>query len=283
MRFRLRYLHRDLDLTEGQFTVGRSSSSRLHLEDPLVSRHHAVVIVEGNTVAVEDRQSRNGVLVNDQRILGRTELHSGDRILIGSQELTLVAMDGRVSDDAEAGLGRMTLTRVPAHGEGEAGHSVPVTHPGVADDADVSTVRRVNAFRLLSGVAEKALALGRAEEAERLLSAPLTELVEASRAGQRLSPALVDTVARFAAKLASATAKGTWADYVIELYQAQGRPCPAMVIDELNNAVRRVSAIDLVRLRAYLAILHQKQASLGPAERFLLQRIEGLERLAALR
>jgi predicted component of type VI protein secretion system len=283
MRFRLRYLHRDLDLTEGQFTVGRSSSSQLHLEDPLVSRHHAVVIVEVDTVSIEDRQSRNGVLVNGQRISGRTELHSGDRILIGSQELTLVAKEGRGSDDAEARFGRMTLTRVPAHGEGEAGHGVPVTHPGVADDADVSTVRRVNAFRLLSGVAEKALALGRAEEAERLLSAPLTELVEASRAGQRLSPALVDTVARFAAKLASATAKGTWADYVIELYQAQGRPCPAMVIDELNNAVRRVSAIDLVRLRAYLAILHQKQASLGPAERFLLQRIEGLERLAALR
>src|SRR5258708_32063867 len=153
MRFRLRYLHRDLDLTEGQFTVGRSSSSRLHLEDPLVSRHHAVVIVEGNTVAVEDRQSRNGVLVNDQRILGRTELHSGDRILIGSQELTLVAMDGRVSDDAEAGLGRMTLTRVPAHGEGEAGHSGPVTQPGLTDDRDVSTGRRVNALRLLSRVA----------------------------------------------------------------------------------------------------------------------------------
>ena len=89
--------------------------------------------------------------------------------------------------------------------------------------------------------------------------------------------------ARFAAKLATATAKGAWADYVIELYDAQVRPCPAPVVDELYNAFRKVNAIDLGRLRAYVARLREKQASLGPAERFLLQRLEGLERLAALR
>jgi hypothetical protein len=55
------------------------------------------------------------------------------------------------------------------------------------------------------------------------------------------------------------------------------------VIDELYNAFRKVNAVDLARLRAYLAVLHQKQATFGPAERFLLQRIEGLERLAVLR
>ena len=70
---------------------------------------------------------------------------------------------------------------------------------------------------------------------------------------------------------------------MIELYHSQGRPCAAPVVDELNNAFRKVNAIDLVRLRAYLAELREKQATLGPAERFLLQRIEGLERLAALR
>lgn len=125
--------------------------------------------------------------------------------------------------------------------------------------------------------------MGRADEAERLLASPLADVVEASRAGKRLSPWLVDMAARFAAKLATATAKGAWADYVIELYDAQLRPCPGPVVDELYSAFRKVNAIDLVRLRRYLGRLREKQASLGPAERFLLQRIEGLERLAALR
>src|SRR5262249_40508878 len=133
------------------------------------------------------------------------------------------------------------------------------------------------------GVAEKALAMGRAGGAERAPPRPPPGGARARPAGQRLSFSLVDLAARFAAKLATATAKGAWADYVIELYEAQARPCPAPVVDELYIAFRKVNAIDLARLRGYLARLREKQATLGPAERFLLQRIEGLERLAALR
>jgi hypothetical protein len=184
---------------------------------------------------------------------------------------------------ANPGFGKQTLTRMPLLPQvsPEPGGTA---QPGEGEtDLDSTMVRRVQAFRLLGGVAEKALAMGRADEAERLMAVPLSELLDASRLGRRLGPSLVDTVCRLAAKLASATAKASWADYVVELYQAQGRPCPAPVIDELNNAVRKVSGIDLVRLRDYLAALHEKQATFGPAERFLLQRLEGLERLAALR
>ena len=45
MRFRLRYLHHDLELSEGQFVVGRSAGCQLSLDDPLVSRRHALLIV----------------------------------------------------------------------------------------------------------------------------------------------------------------------------------------------------------------------------------------------
>jgi hypothetical protein len=93
----------------------------------------------------------------------------------------------------------------------------------------------------------------------------------------------VDQAAKFSAKLATATGKGGWADYVIELYQAQKRPCPAHVIDELYNAMRKVTAVDLNRLRSYVAMLRKNLPHYGPAERFLFQRLEGLERLAALR
>jgi hypothetical protein len=136
---------------------------------------------------------------------------------------------------------------------------------------------------LLAGVAEKALAMGRVLEAERLLASPLTDVIEASRAGKRITPSLVDQAARFSAKLATATGKGAWADYVIELYAAQKRPAPAPVIDELYNALRRVTSIDLQRLRDYIEQLRHKLPQFGPADRFLIQRLEGLERLANLR
>lgn len=289
MRFRLRYLHHDLELIEGQFAVGRSAGCQLSLDDPLVSRRHALLVVSREGVTIEDLQSRNGVILNGQRIPGRTKVQAGDKIIIGSQELTL--LEGRESAGRETAshqMGKRTLPKMPAATElmaADRASSVPPSEQQMLGDPDAepSMVRRADAFNLLGGVAEKALAMGRADEAERLLASPLADVVEASRAGKRLSPWLVDMAARFAAKLATATAKGAWADYVIELYDAQLRPCPAPVVDELYNAFRKVNAIDLVRLRGYVARMREKQASLGPAERFLLQRLEGLERLAALR
>ena len=282
MGFRLRYLHHDLELSEGQFVVGRSAGCQLSLDDPLVSRRHAMFVVSEDAVTVEDLGSRNGIIVNGQRAFARTHLAPGDRVVIGSQELTLERESGERADTPSVPLHRRTLPKMVV------ADPVPdrpwPSDPTPSDvDLDASMVRRADAFSLLGGVAEKALQLGRADEAERLLAGPLADVVEASRAGKRVPAWLVDTSARFAAKLATATAKGAWADYVIELYQVQVRPCPAMVVDELYNAFRKVSAIDLTRLRAYLALLHEKQATFGPAERFLLQRVEGLERLAAVR
>src|SRR5215471_4586528 len=90
MRFRLRYLQHDLELSEGQFAVGRNASCQLSLDDPLVSRRHALLHVSHEGVAIEDLQSRNGVLVNGAKIEGRVPLQAGDKILIGAQEMTLL-------------------------------------------------------------------------------------------------------------------------------------------------------------------------------------------------
>jgi FHA domain len=275
MRFRLRYQHHDLALGDGEFVVGRSAGCQLSLDDPLVSRRHAMLVVSRDEVTVEDLDSRNGVLVNGTRISGKTAVQPGDKILIGSQELLLLRGRDNAMRETASLPSKLTMPKlakvvdivppVPAASEATATPSPPRDEPTGEAEGDSSTVRRITAFKLLGGVAEKALAMGRADE------------------GKAVSAWLVDVAARLAAKLATATTKGAWADYVIEIYQAQGRPCAGPVVDELNSAFRKVNAIDVVRLRAYLAELREKQATFGPAERFLLQRIEGLERLAALR
>ena len=291
MRFRLRYQQHDLALGDGQFVVGRSAGCQLSLDDPLVSRRHAMLVVAQDAVTVEDLDSRNGVIVNGTRITGRTVVQPGDKILIGSQELLLLRGRDNAMRETANMPSRLTMPKlaaVDAQSLGEAPEPAPTPAPPKEDrtaeaEGDSTTVRRITAFKLLGGVAEKALAMGRADEAERLLAGPLGDVVEAIRGGKPVSAWLVDVAARLAAKLATATTKGAWADYVIEIYQAQGRPCAAPVVDELNSAFRKVNAIDVSRLRAYLAELREKQATFGPAERFLIQRIEGLERLAALR
>src|SRR5579859_5038563 len=163
MRFRLRYLHHDLELSEGQFAVGRSAGCQLSLDDPLVSRRHALLVVSRDGVTIEDLQSRNGVILNGQRIAGRTGVRAGDKIVIGSQELTL--LEGRESAGRETAshqVGKRTLPKMPAASDsGERGSSAPPHEPS-DPDAEPSMVRRADAFNLLGSVAEKALAMGRA-------------------------------------------------------------------------------------------------------------------------
>jgi predicted component of type VI protein secretion system len=292
MRFRLKYLHHDLELNEGQFAVGRNASCQLSLDDPLVSRRHALLTVSRDRVTIEDLGSRNGVLLNGKRTEGVTPMVVGDKILIGSQEMTLVENRGmQAANITSLGTPKMTLSKLEVakpSGEHDPFPGSPVgssiASPAVVDfEVEPSMVRRLDGFRVLGGVAEKALALGRIDEAERLLAAPLAEVLVASRDGRRIPPLLAEQAARLSAKLATATGKAAWADFVIELYSSQGSPAPAHVIDELYSAFRKVTSVDAAALREYVEMLRTKLPELGPAERFLFLRIEGLERLAGLK
>jgi predicted component of type VI protein secretion system len=283
MRFRLRYLQHDLELNEGQFAVGRNASCQLALDDPLVSRRHALFTVSYDTVLVEDLASRNGVLVNGVRIESPTEVMVGDRVLIGSQEITLLVAAETEDRMPAARVAKMTLPKLPAQAVHDA-IAYAEEHGTIEGqfnpDLETSMLRRAEQFRVLGGVADKALALGRSAEAERLLASALADVIEASRAGRTLPSDLVDEAARFSARLATATGKGGWADYVVELYQAQDRPPPAPVIAELYTALRKITNLDVARLRAFVDQIRGYAGAYGPADRFLFQRLEGLLRIA---
>jgi hypothetical protein len=141
----------------------------------------------------------------------------------------------------------------------------------------------VQSFQLLGGVADKALAMNKAEDAERILLVLLNDVMARVRDGQTLDASVCEPAARYAARLASATGKPSWADYAFELYRRQRRVLPAAVIDELLASVRKLKNPELGGIRTYLETLREMAAGLGPAERFLVQRIEGLERQMALK
>jgi FHA domain len=293
MRYRLRYLQHNLELSPGQFLIGRSTDCQLSVDDPLVSRRHARLLVTDEAVYVEDLGSRNGVLVDGVRIDGRYRLRDGSRVTVGAQEMTIVdaqraptGAPGSMTHADSSSLRHPTLSlsQPPA---ALAGANGVVAAAAAAPPIDASVddpSRRVDALRLLGGVANKALALGRHEEAERILSTRLLRILEVTRKTPgEMPPEVVDQAARFAARLAGAMGKGTWVDYVVHLYAAQVRPFPAPLVDELYTVLRKVGVINLSALRAYVEDLQNRSGSFGPAERFLLQRIEGLERLASVK
>jgi predicted component of type VI protein secretion system len=288
MPYRLRYLAHDLELAAGEFVVGRSTECQLSLDDPLVSRRHAVLRIRRDGVTVQDLGSRNGVLVNGVKIDGERELAAGDKISIGSQEMVLQNADEpqaaaagheEVYRRATQTLGAAYVVDLRAVIEGVTSASpTPMVDPPTADAS-----RSLQSFQLLGGVADKALAMGRAEEAERILHALLLDILNRVRDGNVIEPSIAETAAKYAARLGGATTKGLWVDYVFELYKRLKTPLPAQIVDELYSVVRKVKNVDLTMLRSYLADLRASAATLGPTQRFLVQRIEGLERLVSLR
>lgn len=68
--------------------IGRSGECDVSLDVAAVSRRHANVTRAGGRFYVEDLESRNGTLVNGQKIVGRTPLRDGDRILVCDQEFS---------------------------------------------------------------------------------------------------------------------------------------------------------------------------------------------------
>ena len=301
MRFRLRYLKHDLELFPGTFVIGRSADCQLSLDDPLVSRKHALLLVGDDEVFVEDAGSRNGVLVNGARINGRHRLDEGDRVTIGAQDMTL-SVAGDVDQPKKTWMhgtsspqGPVTVVSMPAAakshaphdgpGEGrrEASGATPLPSATPVDEPTMERPKRGEALKLLGGVADKALALGNPESAERLLQNGLQEIATDVRAGKDVTSDSIDLAARFAARLASGTGKGSWGDYTIQLYAARGVLPPASIVDELYVAARKMRGFDLAAFRSYLADQRKRASDLTPTERFVLQRLDGLERLVASR
>src|SRR5271163_628506 len=92
-RYRLRFLLQEFDLPRGITVIGRSLDCNLTIEDPLVSRQHASIVVDDNGGSVEDMGSRNGVRINGLQVRGATPLRDGDRVRIGTQDFVFCRVD----------------------------------------------------------------------------------------------------------------------------------------------------------------------------------------------
>jgi hypothetical protein len=75
------------ELDKRRVLIGRSRDCDVQLEDANVSRRHAEIRQEGATFWVVDLDSTNGIEVNGRR-LKRAKLEDGDKLVMGSTELT---------------------------------------------------------------------------------------------------------------------------------------------------------------------------------------------------
>jgi hypothetical protein len=79
-----------------EVAIGRQDAD-LVVEDPEVSRRHAVLRRSGGSVVVEDLDSTNGTFVNGERIRGPIKVGPGDKVRVGRTTLE-IEPDERADD-----------------------------------------------------------------------------------------------------------------------------------------------------------------------------------------
>ena len=107
----LRHSNRVFVIPEGLSMIGHHRSCAFSLEDPSVSRQHALLIHDQDSYTVMDYKSSNGVRVNGQPIFRET-LRPGDELAIGEAlcEFTVeTTLEGRWRENFENYDGAFTV------------------------------------------------------------------------------------------------------------------------------------------------------------------------------
>jgi DNA-binding winged helix-turn-helix (wHTH) protein len=86
--YRLVWGDREIALRPGENVIGRDEAATLWIDDSLVSRRHARILIDESGAVLADLGSKNGTLLNGQRIHSPAKLADEDLITIGPASIT---------------------------------------------------------------------------------------------------------------------------------------------------------------------------------------------------
>lgn len=80
-------------ILEKDVTIGRGTQNSIVLRDPYISKNHAKISIDEDEYFLEDLNSANGTLINDENIEDVVKLKDGDRIKFGQVEFLFIEGD----------------------------------------------------------------------------------------------------------------------------------------------------------------------------------------------
>jgi pSer/pThr/pTyr-binding forkhead associated (FHA) protein len=284
----------DHELEKGALLIGRLPECDVILNDGLVSRMHARLSVQGESVVIEDLHSTNGVFVNGRKVAHSVTLSGGDRILIGTSELSLFESRGpsamRVPARASsAGLesepAPMALPPIP-RGQRLGAISVrPAPLPPAAPEPSlpessrypdkVPSTARTDALQTFGALAERLAAMGSVDEAVAMLSGHLKRILKGANSGLTVSPEVAESASLHALRMARWTRLPLWVDYAVELHLSARL---LMSITTLQAYEVASAAVDFDRLLLayYVESLAAQLPTMSPAERVRVTHLASL-------
>src|SRR5258706_12604011 len=210
-RYALTHGAQRVPLAEGDTIVGRGAECDVVLDSQIVSRRHARIQLIDGAVFIDDLGSINGISIDGRRVHERTRIAPGAKIGLADVELVLA----QTIDDRSS---RVTARMGPPTSPSPA----PATDARVRVASD-GRKRRIHAFQLVTGVVDRALALGKPDEAERLLGGLLQDVLAEAQTSREIPNESAEAAAKTAIKLAAATGRSEWAEYPVRLFTALER------------------------------------------------------------
>ena len=298
----------EVELREGSILAGRLPECDVLIDDGLVSRMHARISVRDDSVVVEDLHSTNGVYVNGTRITHSALLREGDRLLLGTTEISLFEArpDARVAplrvrrDEAARPFPAPPSVRASAPtarpGDGRAGafgklelhlDELAVDDrddgPPSARSADLKSLRsrasnvpstaRADALEVIGALADRLAANGNLDEARRVLSTHLKRILQGATAGLTVPEEVCLLASRHALSLSRWTGQSAWIDYVVELHLAARRAMHPDTVTMFESAALSVGDFDRQLFTYYVDGLRGERGLLTVDERRVLDRL----------
>ena len=268
----------DFELGQGSLLLGRLLECDINMEDTLVSRMHARISVQADRVVLEDLHSTNGVYVNGERIAHEAVLREGDRVLIGTTELSL--FESR--DSGPTRLRGATLeaptSRAPRQPPVEP-TSPPLAARNLGSAERIPSTTRTDALKMIGSLADRLAASGNLEEATQVLSGQLKRILKGANAGLAVLPEVAATASHHALTLARWTKLALWADYVVELHLSARLMMSEPTLASFDDVISKVQDFDSMLLSYYVDDQLKLRESLTREE---LKRLELLAQLAQL-
>ncbi|HEY6928929.1 MAG TPA: FHA domain-containing protein [Thermoanaerobaculia bacterium] len=98
--YKLIWKDREIALAEGENILGREREAAAWIDVHSVSRHHARIVVSGDTATIEDLGSKNGTFLAGESVVRPRALRDGDRIRIGTVEMIFRRYVGGISTES---------------------------------------------------------------------------------------------------------------------------------------------------------------------------------------
>ncbi len=297
----------EVELREGSLLAGRLPECDVMIDDGLVSRMHARISVRDDQVIVEDLHSTNGVYVNGARITHSALLHEGDRLLLGTTEISLFEErpNARVTplrarrDEIRPSVPVLApAPRVPAATTLPAGresfgklelHLDQLTVASANDrsasarTADLQALRsrrsgvpstaRADALEVIGALAERLASNGNIDEARRVLSSHLKRILQGATAGLTVPDEVCLLASRHALSLARWTGQSVWIDYVVELHLAARRAMHPETARIFESVALSLGHFDRQLFTYYVDGLRGERGLLTPQERTALDQL----------